>query len=286
MEQKWITISDGEGHVRKFPVLNTRPRGFGDKQDRRQSTEDSEGENSDGMSYRDAGYVRPIICSSSIKSAPFGPTLLGLPTEIRLCVYRYLIPRHVVYTRECSPFRSTSIIRTCRQLYAETVPLLYKGTTFIFTGAEECSHFLNRIGYNIKYLYNLHLSCNFCDGRSIHLGNICFKLRYQNLKTLCLTFERSGFVIFCGPPAYIPSEGATLMDVGHNVSVHSIGDLTGLRDLEVVGRPETDELEYAVIRLSVNMKNTATFEGREVEVSTYCFSGEWNYRIRIGGKSV
>ncbi|KAK4552337.1 hypothetical protein LTR86_010508 [Recurvomyces mirabilis] len=76
--------------------------------------------------------------------------LLGLPTEIRLSVYKYLLPepqddtiyvRHRRSTNSNPERKIPAIARTCRELRRETLPYHYRGTIDFWLGEwDDCNY--------------------------------------------------------------------------------------------------------------------------------------------------
>ncbi|KAL3422304.1 hypothetical protein PVAG01_06460 [Phlyctema vagabunda] len=100
----------------------------------------------------------PAIISSSIKQLPTSPSLLGLPHELRLQIYGYLT--HMPDLLRPGWRYSPSLIYVCRQIYHETIILLYQNTKFSFSNPEQCLAFLAPIGYNLKYIRCLDVGYN------------------------------------------------------------------------------------------------------------------------------
>lgn len=218
------------------------------------------------MSYRLPGYSKPAIAYPEIAYEPSNATLLGLPVEIRLQLYRFLFPLQAMYEGERSQYPGhASIIRTCRQIYVEAIPSLYKNTVFKFGDIKSCAEFLDHISFNITYLRTLDITCDALDSYGPH--NLFYKLKYHgNLHTLNLSFNRTGYVIFCDPPLYLPSERNKFRDaLCYQKSEHLLGELRCLRELSVTGRPGKDELDLAILKLTVNIERLAIRENKKTE---------------------
>lgn len=57
-------------------------------------------------------------------------SLLGVPPELRLKIYDYLLPTAVGVRKAAEPKHSVSFLRTCRQVYREASDRLYASCTF------------------------------------------------------------------------------------------------------------------------------------------------------------
>lgn len=81
------------------------------------------------------------------------PSLLRLPTELRVHILRYLLRRtapitnprivdHEASKENRTPVSDVSILRTCRRIYLEGSPILYQENTFRFTEGKTWTTFL------------------------------------------------------------------------------------------------------------------------------------------------
>ena len=89
------------------------------------------------------------------------PSLLSLPRELRLQIYRYLLCHDTwiwVDRGQHTMLFSTynAIVRTCRQVYLEAMPVFYGENTFRYKGGKALLRSGN-LGANLKYMKHLEL---------------------------------------------------------------------------------------------------------------------------------
>ena len=112
------------------------------------------------------------MCISLLKHI-MEPTLLGIPFEIRIKIYEELLidshlvgsklPNHLVKSRNLGPRKDlklgVTLLRVCKQIYAEARITLYKDNQFYFDQYSGC---FNLIGRNRSFL-----QCGMDNGRHI-----------------------------------------------------------------------------------------------------------------------
>ena len=91
------------------------------------------------------------------------PNLLSLPLELRLQIYGYIFPPEpqvIPYLKSSWKKHSLapSILRTCKQIHDEALPILYSKNTFLISDPELVLRWLISIGrLNIKLLRNIRI---------------------------------------------------------------------------------------------------------------------------------
>lgn len=136
-----------------------------------------------------------------------GKGLLGLPSEIRTTIYKYLfypcsvtvdshevVRRHGDRSNTCvaTPFaRSSQILRTSKIIWQEASPIFFDNLTVFFTRHEDAIDCLSVCGARQGHPTSKNIRCLTIDFDSYRLNNLEFqdllKLNLPNLKSARLT---------------------------------------------------------------------------------------------------
>ncbi|CZT47754.1 uncharacterized protein RSE6_08356 [Rhynchosporium secalis] len=202
-------------------------------------------------------------------------SLQTLPPELRQqiyneifkiyhCDYTYPFP-YRIYTdtahRGCRCGQGLSL--TSNFFYKETRHLYYKHATFVFETPLSCVRFFNGIGSQSENIGALSISFSY---REIYLLRTLFNRPslVSNLHTLHLNYTSEPLRPFF-EPIYLPSAQKNDPKIACEIQLkpgkHSLARLGSLRNLGIEGVIEDDEVQEALVKLSLNIENAARNEG-------------------------
>ncbi|RDW80056.1 hypothetical protein BP6252_04694 [Coleophoma cylindrospora] len=205
----------------------------------------------------------PAIASSSISCHHTSPTLLGLPIEIRIRIYDNLarMPDLLRPDWRYSP----CLIYVCRQIYAETIELLYRDTKFTFSSPERCIQLLSSVGHNAMYIRCLDIW--YYKLQALQLRAALKKLGNEShLHTLeLLPLRRGGRVRFPDSVARFTS-----FERFPGQTQHPLGILKNLRCWKVGDDIEAEGFEQSINAVLNQMRTMAEAEeGTQVVISRW-----------------
>ncbi|XMA09069.1 hypothetical protein WAI453_001860 [Rhynchosporium graminicola] len=184
--------------------------------------------------------------------------------KIYHCDYTYPFP-YRIYTdtahRGCRCGQGLSL--TSHFFYKETRHLYYKHATFVFETPLSCVRFFNGIGSQSENVGALSISFSY---REIYLLRTLFNRPslVSNLHTLHLNYTSEPLRPFF-EPIYLPSaqknDGKIACEIQLKPAKHSLARLGSLRNLGIEGVIEDDEVQEALVKLSLNIENAARNEG-------------------------
>jgi hypothetical protein len=170
----------------------------------------------------------PSTASKAVSSDPTFSLLLSLPRELRERIYYFTLtsPYPFWWPNNQAPMRhdvGTNILRANRQIYEESVPILYSANKFLFTHPSDCNIFrviASPASYNITCVYfrirekDLRLWTSYLGSKTTERS---LKSDLPKLKSLWI-FMRCGSM---GTPAM-------LGQLGQGVGMAGAGNLAGL----------------------------------------------------------
>lgn len=201
-------------------------------------------------SKRDPRADRPSSTSNGIKPKP---TLLTLPAEIRLRIYDLLLVSR--FDRMVNPswavgktcptkalLRSTpalrrrmlepEILRACKQIYREAIPILYSGNVFNVNTPEHMLRLMAQIGpTNIKLVKSLDMWVPWMADISPWLT----LLNALSKRATGLKYIELGWGENCEHP-WMLKRGAKERGLGDNVLfVRALAKIRGLEEMHITG---------------------------------------------------
>ncbi|PVH84894.1 hypothetical protein DL98DRAFT_60724 [Cadophora sp. DSE1049] len=211
-----------------------------------------------------------------------------LPFELRQHIYNYIFTQHTNIPLSRFPYSEykhpgcrcgEGLSLTNQLFYFETRHLFYNHARFSFRTPMSCNRFLDGIGPHIKDIGALSITFEYCE---IHLLRSIFS-KFPAESTLhTLHLDYTSQLVRPGPgPIYLPSvqerDANISYDVRFRPEIHPLSRLKHVRNVTVVGDVESEEVQEAVVKLSLKIEDAASRDGvlsMKMEVSELTYFGK------------
>ncbi|KAH9207874.1 hypothetical protein DL95DRAFT_45702 [Leptodontidium sp. 2 PMI_412] len=223
-------------------------------------------------------------------------SLQTLPSELRQQIYSNIFTKHSSRHLSRFPYEDykhtgcrcgEGLSLTNRLFYEETRLLFYNHARFAFNTPLSCSRFLDGIGPHIEHIGALSITFEYCE---IHfLRTIFNKFPPESiLHTLYLQYTSQHVRPGLGP-IYLPSvqkrDANIAYDIRFRPEIHPLSKLKHVRKVTVEGDIESEEIQEAIVKLSLKIEDAARRDGlmaRETEVSEFMYFRKPQILFSIG----
>ncbi|KAK0112867.1 hypothetical protein ONS95_014591 [Cadophora gregata] len=215
-------------------------------------------------------------------------SLSTLPIELRQHIYSYIYTEHTNVPLSRFPYSDYNhtgcrcgegLSLTNRLFYFETRHLFYDHARFSFKTPVSCKRFLDGIGPHIKDLGALVITLEYNE---IHLLRSIFNNfpSESSLHTLYLEYTSQSAWPTPGP-IYLPSvqekDASITYDVRFRPELHPLSKLKSMRKITVIGDIESQEVQEAVVKLSLKIEDAACRDGamaKKIELVELTYFGK------------
>ncbi|KAG4436706.1 hypothetical protein IFR05_007820 [Cadophora sp. M221] len=228
------------------------------------------------------------VQANSLLQQPKPLSLQALPSELRQQIYSNIFTNHSSRQLSRFPYEDykhtgcrygEGLSLTNRLFYEETRRLFYNHARFAFKTPLSCSRFLDGIGPHIKYIGALSITFEYCE---MHLLRTIFNKFPPESSLHTLHLEYTSQLVRPGPgPIYLPSvqkgDANIAYDIRFRPEIHPLSRLKYVRKVTIEGDIESEEVQEAIVKLSLKIEDTARRDGilaRQTEVSELTYFGK------------
>ncbi|KAH7336105.1 hypothetical protein BKA65DRAFT_505670 [Rhexocercosporidium sp. MPI-PUGE-AT-0058] len=215
-------------------------------------------------------------------------SLQTLPSELRQQIYSNIFTYHSARQLSRFPYEDykntgcrcgEGLSLTNRIFYEETRLLFYKHARFAFKTPMACNRFLDGIRPHIKHIGTLSITFEYSE---IHLLRTIFNKFPLESRLHTLHLEYTSQFVRPGPgPIYLPSvqkgDPNITYDIRFRPEIHPLSRLQYIRKVTVEGDVESEEVQEAIVKLSLKIEDAARRDGilsRKTEVSELTYFGK------------
>lgn len=195
-----------------------------------------------------------------------------LPFELRQHIYSYIFTCHSDIPLNRFPYSDykgpgcrcgEGLSLTNQLFYFETRHLFYHHARFSFKTPMSCNRFLDGISHHIKYIGALSITFEYFD---VYLLRSMFSKFPPESRLHTLHLDYTSQLVRPGPgPIYLPSVQERDVNIAYDIRFrpekHPLSRLKHMRKVTVVGDIESEEIQEAVVKLSLKIEDAARRDG-------------------------